>query len=172
MNFTFQSPFKTTLLEYFSPPSWSCLRFMLPRSCRWMLNIKPCKTTEKPTKIPDWTRSALHACLSHLCQELPSDEQSLGNKVMCGSQKAGELSRNPRQNLTLTSVGLGSQRGETLQPHRLEEKKGEKEQNFERAWTAGGGGGCSASLGEGQQRLLPREYLVTEPRATPDAAGT
>lgn len=92
---------------------------------------------------------------------------------MCGSQKAGELSRNPRQNLTLTSARLGSQRGETLQPHRLEEEKGEKEQNFERGWTAGGGGGgCSASLGEGQQRLLPREYLVTEPRATPDAAGT
>lgn len=45
-----------------------------------MLNIKPCKTTEKPTKIPDWTRSALHACLSHLYQELPSDVQSLGNK--------------------------------------------------------------------------------------------
>lgn len=90
---------------------------------------------------------------------------------MCGSQKAGELSRNPRQNLTLTSAGLGSQREETLQSHRLEEK-GEKEQNFERGWTAGGGGGCSASLGEGQQRLLPREYLVTEPRATPDAAGT
>lgn len=147
---------------------------MLPRSCRW---IKPCKITEKPTKIPEWTRSALHACLSLLCQELPSDVQSFGNKshdgIMCGSQRAGELSRNP-QNLTLTSAGLGSQRGDSLQPHRLQEKKGEKEKNFERGRTAGGEGrgGCSANPGEGQQRLLPREYLVTEPRATPDAAGT
>lgn len=120
--------------------------------------------------------SRQHACLSLLCQELPSDVQSFGNKSHCkmyGSEWERELSRNPGQNLTLTSAGPGSQRGETLQPHGLQEKKGEKEQNFERGWTAGGGGGgCSASPGEGQPRLLPREYLVTEPRGTPDAAGT
>lgn len=52
MNFTFKLPFKNILLEYSSPPSWSYLRFMLPRNCRWMFSLKPCKDNREAHKNP------------------------------------------------------------------------------------------------------------------------